>query len=700
MALGADADQNLSIVVRLKDEASKQLATLKDKIGEVQQQMAGNAVDASNKFALGLGAVGAGMAALIGKGVAVAGDLEAARQGFVTLLGSAEAADKTMAKIKLAAASTPFEVQGLTKAVQMMSAVTHDGDKAIQTILDLGQGLATAGRGQAELDRIAINMQQIGAIGHASMIDIKQFGFAGIQIFDMLKEKTGLAGDALSEFISNGGVTYSLLTDMFHKATLEGGKWAGGFKNQAGTFIQLMSNMWDVTNLFLADLVTSTGVFDGVKKAISGITDVLSKNREGIFQGIKDGIKWFKDNAPLVVGIIVGGLTPAILGLVASFVSLATALAPFMLLGAGIGVLIQGLRDGDPVMAGIGATITAIVVPAFISLSGTILASVVPAIGALVVAFAPFIIGGVLIGGLVAGVVWLTKHWDEVKAKAQEVWGFVAPYLTGIWQNISGVAMAIWTGISDFFKAFWEGIKNVFLFTVALIAGAVITYFKSMGIDIVAVWETVKNAASAFWEFISNAFDVGVSAIKVSWTVGWTAIKNFVGPIWQGIKDFVGEGWEWVLGKFKEYQGPVTDAWTFLWNAIGAVVDTVWQNIKTSVLANLNWILSKIQVVIDAVNKVAAAGGNAIGVSAPQIPSIPHLATGTNYVPNDTLAVLHKGEAVVPAKYNPSAGGNGGGVYITINNPVVRDQRDLDQLKSQMSDIFRSLNINRKLSMS
>lgn len=43
------------------------------------------------------------------------------------------------------------------------------------------------------------------------------------------------------------------------------------------------------------------------------------------------------------------------------------------------------------------------------------------------------------------------------------------------------------------------------------------------------------------------------------------------------------------------------------------------------------------------------------------------LATGTNYVPYDGMpAVLHKGEAVVPAAYNPAAGGSGGGHSISV----------------------------------
>ena len=49
------------------------------------------------------------------------------------------------------------------------------------------------------------------------------------------------------------------------------------------------------------------------------------------------------------------------------------------------------------------------------------------------------------------------------------------------------------------------------------------------------------------------------------------------------------------------------------------------------------------------------------------------LADGTNYVPYDGMrAVLHKGEEVTPAKYNPAAGGRrqGGGVVVNVHTPA------------------------------
>ena len=56
---------------------------------------------------------------------------------------------------------------------------------------------------------------------------------------------------------------------------------------------------------------------------------------------------------------------------------------------------------------------------------------------------------------------------------------------------------------------------------------------------------------------------------------------------------------------------------------------------------------------------VDADGASASNARVARAAGIPGFRVGTNRIPQDMLAVLHKDEAVVPAQYNPAAGGMG-----------------------------------------
>jgi len=81
-----------------------------------------------------------------------------------------------------------------------------------------------------------------------------------------------------------------------------------------------------------------------------------------------------------------------------------------------------------------------------------------------------------------------------------------------------------------------------------------------------------------------------------------------------------------------------------------------------------------------ALAKLGSLFGGGIGVTAGDagasnyaaLAAAVPLATGTNYVPYDGMpAVLHKGEAVVPAAYNPAAGGRASGGSVSIGSGQV-----------------------------
>jgi tape measure domain-containing protein len=439
----------LQIVIRARDEASKVVANSASHI----KRSFDDAEEASKRFATGMVGAGVAAAGMIGYGAKIAGDLESSRQGFITLLGSADKADAALRQIKKDAAATPFEIPGLISANLLLTSITKDAGKSEAILLNVGKALASMGKGQAELDRIIVNLQQVGAIGHASLVDIKQFAYAGIPIFDMLTKATGKSGEALEEMIAEGGVTFDFLTDMFNKAGSAGGRFANAFTNQAGTFNQLVSNMKDSFNIFLSDLVQSTGAFDVLKGAMAGLIDFMNTNGAAVGEGIMRALTFVRENGLVVAGIIAGALTPAIIGMALAFGAATLALLPYIAAGAALGFLAQ------TIIANWGP-ISTVFTDLWASVTGTFQAAV---------------------AWIGEQVTWLRSHWAEALGfmvgfaatlpirlplyMAAAVSAMVARILAVDWRTVLAViltaAQAIFQGVKDAAFSAWQFVKNL-----------------------------------------------------------------------------------------------------------------------------------------------------------------------------------------------------------------------------------------------
>lgn len=298
-------ENKVEIRIIAKDLASKAIQGLNSTVSSVTSKLSGMAKTIGGKVldgiqqlkyaALATGAALGYMGMRIAKAaIQTTADLESMRMGFVTLLGSTEKADDALKRIKKDAAKTPFEIKGLIQANQLLTSVTKDADRSEDLLMDVGKALAAMGRGQPELDRIIINLQQIGAVGRASTLDLKQFAFAGIPIFDMLKESTGLAGKALEDFITEGNVTFEMLEEMFAKAGTGSGQFAKAFETQVGTLNQLISNLKDNFVILGSEILIQTGLFDLVKNAVSRFTNFLTNNSAVIITFVQEGLETLK----------------------------------------------------------------------------------------------------------------------------------------------------------------------------------------------------------------------------------------------------------------------------------------------------------------------------------------------------------------------------------------------------------------------
>lgn len=295
-------NRELAIILRLKNELSKELSKVSSDLAGVDQntgKLSGTFAVLGRTAAIVGTAITAAAGALAITGIQTAATIETAQVGLETLLKSSEKAAKTIERLKVEAARTPFELPGLAQAVQLLTSVTKDGDKSIDIVLNIGEALAAMGKGQAELDRIIVNLQQIAATGKAATIDIKQFAFAGIPIYEMLGETTGKTGEELAKFIEDGGVTFELLTKMFDDANNAGGRFFNAFQNSSGTFNQSLSNLKDSWGLFAADIVNKTGIFDGLVVAMQTISGFLAKwqeNASAVRQTMMDFFTWLDEN--------------------------------------------------------------------------------------------------------------------------------------------------------------------------------------------------------------------------------------------------------------------------------------------------------------------------------------------------------------------------------------------------------------------
>ena len=215
--------------------------------------------------------------ALMGQGIAYNGQIESYLTRLKTLTGSSEKANQILNQIKQDALTTPFEVSGLVQGESLLLATGLSAEQARKDILNLGDAISASGGGNEELSRMAINLQQIKNVGKASALDIKQFAYAGIDIYGLLADSMGITRAEASDL----KVTYEMLSEALEKASSKGGRFAGAMEAQSKTYNGQMSNLKESFQVLTGEL--SQGLFNAIKDLIPKITELfnwLTKNKD------------------------------------------------------------------------------------------------------------------------------------------------------------------------------------------------------------------------------------------------------------------------------------------------------------------------------------------------------------------------------------------------------------------------------------
>lgn len=210
----------------------------------------------------------------IQSGIDYNAQIESYTVGFTNMLGSAEAAQQVMSQIQEDAAKTPFDVKSLTKANQYLISAGENASYARKTIMALGDAVAATGGGSDELNRMAQNLQQIANTGKATAVDIKQFAYAGINVYGILADYTGKSTAEVQKMT----ISYDLLTQALQAASEEGGRYYNSMDTQSqtmnGRVSTLQDNVKQLAGLLTGDLSSGVGV------VIGNLNDLIVKAQE------------------------------------------------------------------------------------------------------------------------------------------------------------------------------------------------------------------------------------------------------------------------------------------------------------------------------------------------------------------------------------------------------------------------------------
>ena len=202
-------------------------------------------------------------------------------------------------------------------------------------------------------------------------------------------------------------------------------------------------------------------------------------------------------------------------------------------------------------------------------------------------------------------------------------------------------------------KKICEGIEGVTRAIGEVIMGIITAVAEGIATVVTAIADGITNILTPILEFIDSVIG------KITDLA--TTIAREIGETIRTVIQTTGEVIIGIIDSLVSAIPKLLDAILRFVREIGPAVETSCDAIMRTITKLINFVVSGIEylvntLVIDSINKAIATvtlGAFSNVFSHIEIARfVPKYEQGTNYVPNDGLAYLHQGEAVVPKKYN------------------------------------------------
>lgn len=326
------------------DDAGRTAKRLGDTLTRVEQPAAAASKSLSGigaaAAAAGLLAVGAAMGTVATQSVKLAGELEQNKVAFTTMLGSADKADAMLRELATFAASTPFELRGLTDSTKKLLAFGFDAQAVIPIMNSVGNAVAAVGGGKETLDGVTMALGQMAAKGKVSAEEMNQLAERGIPAWKMLSQAIGVSTPEAMKMAEKGAIDAGTAITALVNGMNE--KFPGMMQKQSQTITGALSNLQDSADAALTKIgqklietFNLTKVVQGMSTAISNLTAAFTDG--GLLGALDKAFGPTTKAAILGLGVaITASMIPALVAAAGTLATTAAAAAPFVGLASAI----------------------------------------------------------------------------------------------------------------------------------------------------------------------------------------------------------------------------------------------------------------------------------------------------------------------------------------------------------------------------
>lgn len=424
-----------------------------------------------------------------------------------------------------------YSAQDATLIADQLVQTQNDGKTTVNELAQaMGQVIPTASALNIPLEQlnasyVLLTKQGINTANATTYLNgmFTELSRDGSEVSEILQAKTGKSfGQLMKDGYSLGDILQILSDSVNGDSEAFSNLW-GNTRAGRGA-LALLNAGADEFNSEAEKMANSTG---NVNEALGKLKTPGAEARKALNMLLNVGIQigdvlapYIGKAAEFIQKLIdkFNQLSPATQKALVIFGAILAAIGPLLV---GAGTLISSIGQIMIVLGKLGPVIT------FIKTAITAVVGIVGSAGAIFLAVAAVI-------GVAAYMIY--KHWDQIKAKAQELWANIKAVWDGIKQNISDAVSNIvstvtakWNALKSTASSLWNQIKT-----------AVTTPINTLKATLSSAWASIQSRASSAWNTVKSAITNPINTAKALVKSAVDKIKSYfpfhIGKIMSGLK--------------------------------------------------------------------------------------------------------------------------------------------------------------------